>query len=40
MNRKDRKPCAKGDATFGKEQGITNGAAWYSVRGGKKVSHC
>lgn len=30
-----RNPCRGGDTNFGKEGGITNGAKWYSVRGGK-----
>ncbi|WP_369214565.1 M14 family zinc carboxypeptidase, partial [Escherichia coli] len=29
-----RNPCRGGDTNFGKEGGITNGAKWYSVRGG------
>lgn len=36
MANSNRLPCRGGDINFGKEGGITNGARWYSVRGGKK----
>lgn len=35
MANPNRMPCRGGDINFGKEGGITNGAKWYSVRGGK-----
>jgi len=35
MANPNRMPCRGGDKNFGKEGGITNGAKWYSVRGGK-----
>lgn len=35
MANPNRMPCRGGDTNFGKEGGITNGAKWYSVRGGK-----
>ncbi|XP_050441299.1 carboxypeptidase E-like [Adelges cooleyi] len=34
MANPNRVPCRGGDTNFGKEGGITNGAKWYSVRGG------
>ncbi|XP_027848660.1 carboxypeptidase E-like [Aphis gossypii] len=34
MANPNRMPCRGGDTNFGKEGGITNGAKWYSVRGG------
>ncbi|XP_050531282.1 carboxypeptidase E-like [Daktulosphaira vitifoliae] len=34
MANANRLPCRGGDINFGKEGGITNGAKWYSVRGG------
>jgi len=30
--------CDKNEQGFAKQGGITNGAAWYSVEGGKKPS--
>lgn len=30
-----RQPCDKDSAAFGKQGGITNGARWYSLKGGK-----
>jgi len=35
MANPNRMPCRDGDTNFGKEGGITNGAKWYSVRGGE-----
>ncbi|XP_068211125.1 carboxypeptidase E-like [Palaemon carinicauda] len=34
MSDPKRPPCTPGDYSFGPEGGVTNGAAWYSVRGG------
>ncbi|XP_068085032.1 carboxypeptidase E isoform X2 [Anabrus simplex] len=34
MARHDRKGCGRDSYNFGKQGGITNGAAWYSVQGG------
>lgn len=34
MSDPHRPPCTPGDYTFGPDGGVTNGAAWYSVRGG------
>jgi len=34
MSDVNRAPCTKEDYSFGPDGGITNGAAWYSVRGG------
>uniref|UniRef100_A0A6A7FR08 Carboxypeptidase E-like n=2 Tax=Hirondellea gigas TaxID=1518452 RepID=A0A6A7FR08_9CRUS len=34
MKDPSRPPCVRGDETFGNTGGITNGAAWYSVKGG------
>ncbi|KAF2361813.1 Peptidase M14 carboxypeptidase A [Trinorchestia longiramus] len=34
MRNPHRYPCVKGDMTFGDSGGVTNGAAWYSVKGG------
>lgn len=31
----DRPGCGEGGYNFGKQGGITNGAAWYSIEGGK-----
>lgn len=35
MANANRMACRGGDTNFGKEGGITNGAKWYSVKGGK-----
>nr|XP_045582871.1 carboxypeptidase E-like [Procambarus clarkii] len=34
MSDPHRPPCTSGDYSFGPDGGVTNGAAWYSVRGG------
>ncbi|KAG7162497.1 Carboxypeptidase E-like [Homarus americanus] len=34
MSDPHRKPCSPGDYSFGPYGGVTNGAAWYSIRGG------
>ncbi|KAK4298554.1 hypothetical protein Pmani_029112 [Petrolisthes manimaculis] len=34
MSDAKRPPCTLGDHSFGPDGGVTNGAAWYSVRGG------
>lgn len=34
----NKNPCREGDRNFGKDGGITNGAKWYSVQGGKVLS--
>ncbi|XP_018017205.1 carboxypeptidase E-like [Hyalella azteca] len=34
MHDPHRRPCVRGDMTFGDDGGVTNGAAWYSVKGG------
>lgn len=39
MANPNRMPCRGGDTNFGKEGGITNGAKWYSVRGGKTLNN-
>lgn len=31
----DRAGCGEGGYNFGKQGGITNGAAWYSIEGGE-----
>ena len=38
MRDPQRPPCVRGDETFGDTGGITNGAAWYSVKGGQGLS--
>jgi hypothetical protein len=35
MSNPKRSGCGYDGYNFGKQQGITNGAAWYSVQGGE-----
>nr|CAD7449660.1 unnamed protein product [Timema bartmani] len=37
MSSPDRKGCGYDGYNFGKQRGITNGAAWYSVQGGEFI---
>jgi hypothetical protein len=37
MSNPKRSGCGYDGYNFGKQQGITNGAAWYSVQGGEFV---
>lgn len=37
MSLVDRPGCGDGGYNFGKQGGITNGAAWYSIEGGNFI---